>query len=390
VARTYQRSLQKGRELRDRLRQRRENRQRNREKNAADRLNRAVTAIRPQAEGILARGIARRLLAIRLAYWRLRYRLSRLFFDDHQIVAEVNPRDVVTPAEILRRQEIGRRLEPILQAAEAEFFRRREAARSSIEVAHVAEAARATTAGSRHFLGLRPADQVQFFRGIQAGRIPLPPPRPPKRPGARPRSPTVRPGPPGFTTLINDPDLLSRAFVVGAGKYPLSEEQLDRPSTEGLVRALEPARSGGVFAARQVAEGLVKEGFATNQEIGSGSLAPLAATGAARAAEVDAGLRPPSQAGSAERIEEDKARLTRHERIGNIFERLRSILRNPPFGEIATTKDQSQALTRLAEAFENWLKANLPAEGVTVSAEEATAAAAALQAKLVAFLATLN
>ena len=53
----------------------------------------------------------------------------------------------------------------------------------------------------------------------------------------------------------------------GADKYPLTERRLALPSVRGLVGALEPARSSGMFAAQQVAAGLVKEGFATPLEV---------------------------------------------------------------------------------------------------------------------------
>ena len=79
--------------------------------------------IRPPAERMLAKGVGRRVLSIRLAYWRLRYRLSQLVFDGQKIVAKVNPEEILTPAEILRRQEIGRRLEPLFAHAEEAYVR---------------------------------------------------------------------------------------------------------------------------------------------------------------------------------------------------------------------------------------------------------------------------
>jgi hypothetical protein len=200
----------------------------------------------------------------------------------------------------------------------------------------------------------------------------------------------VRPGGRGFTALINDPELLSRTYVVGAPRYPLTKEsQLARPSVAGLVNALEPARSRGMFVAHQTASALVKSGYAEPLEAASGQLAPMAVLGASRAAEVDDGRREPSPQGTAARLQEDAARHTRHERLGNIFERLRRTLREPPVGEIATTKDQSAALDRLVQAFENWVRANVPAEGEE-KIDSVPLLEAELQAKLVAFLIAFN
>ena len=64
------------------------------------RLGRAVAALRPQVRGLLARGISGLLLRGRLFLWRLRYGLSRLSFDGHQIVAAVNPEEISPPRKI--------------------------------------------------------------------------------------------------------------------------------------------------------------------------------------------------------------------------------------------------------------------------------------------------
>ena len=66
------------------------------------------------------------------------------------------------------------------------------------------------------------------------------------------------------------------------------------------------------------------------------------------------------------------------------------MLHDPPTGDVVSNKSESQALTRVAEAFEKWLQANFPAPEVNVEADEIKATEAELQAKLIVFLSAVN
>ena len=343
------------------------------------RLDKAVAEIRPRAQGVLARGIARPLFLLRLAFWKIRYGLSRLHFEGSKIVAVVNPIAEITDAEKLRN--IGERLEPLLAAAEAEFFERLKGIRSPDEEAHLEEAKAAAEGGSEMASGLEGANLVEFYHHMRDLNL-----KQRKTKSGRLFS-VIRPG--ASANLVNVPkdqkSLLSLVFVGGAPSYAklTREEQLQLKGVRDLWH-LEAARSPGMYAGQTVARGLVRSGFASEMEAVAGDLAPMAAVGSGRAAEVDVGLR--TEASDKKRLrQEEDARRTRHERLGRIFERLRHTLRNPPGGEMLTNKEQDAAMSRLADAFEKWLKANII--GSAVAKKEADPLLAVeLQAELVAFL----
>jgi hypothetical protein len=344
------------------------------------RLDKAAAAIRPHAQRLLARGISSALLRARLLAWQAWYRLSRLYFDGSKIVAVVNPLAEITDAERLRN--IGQRLEPMLAAAEAQFFARLQDLRSATEEEHLEEAKAATEGGSEMASGLQGADLVEFYHNL--GNLNLP-----KRSTKLGRLfSIIRPG--AVASLVNirkdKKTLLSLVFVLGAPAYAnlTRAEQLELASVRDLSD-LESARSPGMFTGQTVARGLVRSGYATEMETVAGRLAPMAAVGSGRAAEVDVGLREEAREGTRRRREDDAARRTRHERLGKIFERLRHTLRNPPVGEILTNKEQSAAMHRLADAFEKWLEANITGNEMAKK-EAAPLLAAELEAKLVAFL----
>jgi hypothetical protein len=89
---------------------------------AQERLDRAVNAIRPQVERMLARGSSKFFLRGMLLYWRIRYRLSALTLSPGgQIVARVNPSVTLANGEVISAAKLGAILEPIFIQAEQEY-----------------------------------------------------------------------------------------------------------------------------------------------------------------------------------------------------------------------------------------------------------------------------
>jgi hypothetical protein len=109
---------------RERFRQRREQRRQNRQAQAQERLRRAVAAIRPPLTALLRRGTNRLFLRARLAYWRLRYRLSALRITSAgRINARVNPDEDVAGSRPIDPESLilGIDLQRILAAGEESY-----------------------------------------------------------------------------------------------------------------------------------------------------------------------------------------------------------------------------------------------------------------------------
>ncbi|MFI7434110.1 hypothetical protein [Micromonospora haikouensis] len=97
-----------GRRTKDRFGRRREAPEQRRER-LEHRLDRAVQAIQPQVEQLLARGVSGIRLQARLRFWQARYRLTALSVqgrDPAEIWATLNPRRKVKSAARLGHQEI--------------------------------------------------------------------------------------------------------------------------------------------------------------------------------------------------------------------------------------------------------------------------------------------
>jgi hypothetical protein len=357
------------------------------EQKKQERMERAKRELPTKINPLLTNGVSTLALRLRLGIWRIRYRLSSLQLSSGGIYAKASPGpELITGAERIRRQRIGLALEPHLKEAEAEFFRQRRAEMSDKESRIIKEKERAIVGDTRDVLELATPEQIELFRRIRAGDIKLPAPKSGKRPGSV-RHPLIRPGEPGFSVFINDPARLARAYVIGAGAYPIPHKRLGRPSVRGLVHALEPARSEGLFAAGQVAHGLEKLGLATPHETHTGSLAPMAVEASAIAAERDIGISPATS--KFDHSEEEAARLTRHERIGNIFARLNRLIDDPPV-DIVSKSGSAKALTNLASAFQEWLKVHFPYNNAKSSEKEIKRAVNELMAQLVIFLQTVS
>lgn len=65
-------------------------------KEKQDKLDKAVTAIRPAIVSMLAKGVPNLLLTARMAFWKMRYGLTSLSLEGEEVVAKVNPSAAVT------------------------------------------------------------------------------------------------------------------------------------------------------------------------------------------------------------------------------------------------------------------------------------------------------
>jgi hypothetical protein len=360
------------------------------------RLDKAVAAIRPKLEKLLAKGVSTRMLKLRLAFWRLRYRLSSLEFVGNKIVATVNPSADLEAVKEIEPAKLGAHLQKILASVEEEFFTFQEMNRSKADRNRISEAEKAISGGSKMHLGLSRPEQVELFRKIQSEKVKIPPPQRipnPKKGGREFRSPIIRSGEKGFSTFANRDEsgrpLLSRFYIISAGKYPYDDNVLNAPSRSGLVKVLEPARGrgSGLFVASEISQSLIDRGNMSPGEAFSGKNAPLATDGSARAMEVDQGLRPPSE-DPLLRAEEDAARQHRLKALRNIFIKLSESLEHPPKGIIIINSAEEKALQELGKAFLDWARENFVRK--EINTDEALAAEAVLKQKLFTFMFTRN
>jgi hypothetical protein len=342
----------------DRFKAWRERRRQRRQQNAADRLRRAVEAIRPEVQNLLRGGVGRTWLRARLQFWRLRYRLSALALENNsRIVARVNPgADVEKVAPIA----LGTALEPILAQVEEAFLQLYEESRAAEYLAGELgepspENAVPVISEIEDILAYRRAGRARgglyegFFRGES---MPL------RGPGRASFLGVVRRG-------EQPRPLLSATFIPQTGTEPVEYAKLRKawkksgaPSLDTLspslqaILVLERARAPGMLPTIDLAAALGGAGKATTEEIALGALAPMAVKGSGRAAEEDVAGRPSTGRGKKAK-ETAKARRVRRERIGNIFKRLRQVLRDSK-GDVLGMPGAQAA--RLASALENWLR----------------------------------
>jgi hypothetical protein len=369
------------------------------------RLERAVEAIRPQADALLSAGVSRAYLWVRLQLWRARYLLTSLTLSrEGALIARVNPVRAITRARKIR---LGRALEEVLRRAEAEFIRQVEQDRTPSEQATVQEAERRARAGEGAMPPLSRVEQIILLRRMREGQLPTPMninfgpsehlwmrqqgtlasvrvnfPRLRVPRTAAPRgeqgqywllSVTTRGlgrrlGVPedqimhavaSQTPSILDRRIRSLRSRVGRDDRETFDRQL-APMVRRLgvlTHALEPARAPGMLPVTAVASRLTGD---PRQLIeGRAPLGPMTSLGAAsaieeertRARNVDPGLD------DAETRRNARARNERYARIAQVFLRLRRAVSR---GEILTTPAAEQgALQRLADAFDRWLRARL-------------------------------
>ncbi len=79
-----------------------------REREARERLERAVTILRPRIDGLLARGVSRLRLRAQLGFWRLQFRIRRLALTQTGVVAANSP-------EVLTNRVINENVEGVFR-----------------------------------------------------------------------------------------------------------------------------------------------------------------------------------------------------------------------------------------------------------------------------------
>ena len=108
VARGWAAAKKKAQDLRERFRKWRENRRKNKEKNDTERLDKAVTALRPRLHTILPRGVGNIRLRAMLAAWRLWYRIKKLAITGDSVVAANSPEIDIAKILVAHQDQIFR------------------------------------------------------------------------------------------------------------------------------------------------------------------------------------------------------------------------------------------------------------------------------------------
>jgi hypothetical protein len=136
IGRQIQRAKAGYQKARERFKQWRENRKKQKGKTDADRLDRAVTELKPKLHGMLKSGISRPRLRLTLYGWRAYYRIRRLQVDGQRVVAANSPQQTVAELVALHGaglsqliSSIGSRLlaSPQVTAAHADLEAQRAA-----------------------------------------------------------------------------------------------------------------------------------------------------------------------------------------------------------------------------------------------------------------------
>jgi flagellar biosynthesis GTPase FlhF len=329
-----------------------------------ERLDRAVTAIRPKADNLLAKGVSGLRLRMHLALWRVTHRLSSLRMVGNQIEAAVNPKTIVIVSDKMSPAEIGAALEPVLQAAEAQYFALRNAEHSRASAHRVAGAEHALhNQADANLPFLHRHEEVQLLRGVRGKQLTT------AERGSH-QSTKVTGGavrgthPEADARMFLNADeagqaSLSSAFIPSAGHYesedggaiiadhvtdvasrvPLSEVPANLSQTrQRLIRTLEPARREGVFATMSIGEQMANRGLVSHAEAMAGESAPMAFKGATSGTPA--------------------ATTEIHRRTGNLFGHLREAISRQDL----YSKPGGAALRKLAIHVEHFLAAHLKAQ----------------------------
>jgi len=356
----------------------------------ASRLRLATRDARIIAQGLSGR-ISRPTLETAFAIVRTRYALTGLQAFERGggwwVRASINP---TAEGPVMDATRLGRILEPILARAEREWMAEVDrnltpAQRTSRDSAR-ADVRRGGTRGQVVLpRGLPPETEVQIYRDIQDGSLPVG-----DAPGRTMRAPIRISGGNYATggTYVNVPANMGRNWVGGAGGYqdtgprevpahvrrveadvtrrriqqlradaglpeagPLTQEQ-DRQvnrrlnveilgglsdSRRRLTETVETARSPGMLVTRRMTEGLVGAGLATATEATHGDLNPMAFVGA-----------------SGTEMNNPDNRTERHRRLGQTFARLRQAANDATMA----AAPGGPALQQLAQALNTWLVAH--------------------------------
>jgi hypothetical protein len=354
---------------------------------ARERLQRAVEAIRPQVERMLARGTSKLALRAKLLYWRVRYRLSSLSVDGQgRIVAKINPELTVASGRVVPNEELGRLIQSVLSGAEHQLEKQL--------LAGEAERARFEEASDR-FRGGESGSLEGMPRALQAKALRERRPMPEGKGRAKVQPETdvnlsvaqghlgqveVKMGRLGrysamlasiqrrakqfgvpeseiAALLATPPDRLPAALgSLSPGISPRTKTEARQlrtflhtiKRTAFLTQALEPARERGVAAAHAVGLSLVQEGVKPPGE---------QALGLRDVLDPEGRMAPMTPKGAASKTDSPERRVAvqaRRDRIGYIFA---TLVRAAESGEIVTgpggadLTPLANAVRRLVEAF---------------------------------------
>lgn len=372
---------------RDRVRAWRERRRQetpaDRENRLRQRLERAVAKIRPQAAQMLAKGTTPLLFRLRLAWWKLRHRLTALTMDSGgTITAKVNPTiELDDPkGHKVTEAEMGALLMPIFREAEFEYHRS-----SAVRTPERAAARLAWRAGQPQALsGLSRAEQQSILRlnrpgvnsmraedGVSAGM-------------SHAAHGSWRVGRVGMIRGPGDYEGMTARLLARGSRFGLTEAQIAQALASGrvneaallssmtgnaekakqryvaslrrvsfLAHVVEPARRRGHSVVSATAFSMLGAGHAGLSNVLEGSMAPMAPVGAASQRDT-----PESRAAAA----------LGQRRVGTIFTTLLNVTKGKP----PLVSKSNADLSKLAEAIRRWL-----AQHVSGKDPEALAAARA-------------
>lgn len=364
-----------------------------------NRLERAVKAIGPAAEAMFRRGVGSLRLKVQLGYWRLRYRLTSLKLESGTLVARVNPSYGLTKAQQL---ELGAALEPILQAAEAQYLAEYEAAREK-------EARGEDLTEDDPLRHHSTETQLWFLRaastgeGVSWGT---------SKKGARYVGKAAAPNGVEVTSLKHRgkgeqsttpgdvrANLVTTVIPMRAGRggdsyhgIAKKERALEISEKTDTILELEGARKAGMSSALDLSWATAEAQLAATPEEKRASVSrrlarenlttlnPMAPKKAASAASTEASASGASDKKKRKLTKKEKlnrnAIAERKRRVAQIFLRMREMVRTNKdvFG------DRSAALAGVAEAFRQWLDARKLSPSASDEQLEA------LKAKLVVFL----
>lgn len=375
------------------------------------RLDKAVAAIEPQSKALLAKGVSKPVLWLKLNYWRLRYRLTRLSLQGSQLVATVNPSKVFQKIQNLPPRELGAKLEAILEKAWDAFQAQEGKSRSEEDEDTLAEARKSTnvkpgTEGLDLSQVKKRTDRIQAIHDMVDGNTTMP-----VKERGKFRSAVVKMNS-GVLTFFNDRGAGTNAsgiYQPGASDYPLSEKSLKTRSGQALVHEIEPARKKGIVGATDMANEMLDRGILSDDKDAQnhttvsahekvhgradlddintrkGMFGPMAADKSAVAADVDSGRSPRPSGTFGDTA--DKASAHRQRSVRNIFVELLAAVRSPKV-QLLCGDDKGEAMIRVAKAFEAW--ASRAFSTVKRSKRARDRAARELKASLVAFFQTLS
>lgn len=385
-------------------------------------LDRAVRELQPKIKPLLDRGLPRPLFLAKLLIWKRQYKLTSLGIEGGKVRATINPSaDMYSVEEV----EVGKLLEPILVAAEAQYLKERTgpgtasaarmeqaradvqsgkpigqrmspdelialqrelvggqlqpAALGTVKKTRLTELTTAETQGARIQLRERGGTVPGQFGGAQGIYVPD---AGAYYPGQEDYD--VRPSP--FPRAIN------RQLGIAIAAPPTNEKQAKQLEKQVAANVMlrdvvEPGRIPSLMASNRVAAGLVTAGLASEQEMTTGRMAGGATHTSAAAAQRDFyGQSPVDKQGKPIPAKEmDAATKVRQGSLAVVFMRLRDAL--SAGGKKGVKEAGGRPLASLASAFRNWLTAALPPKGSPPkTAAEIESLAARLRQRLVEFM----